>query len=244
MKKRKIIGSMLLAMVVYTTTGCSHIQPKKEEIKSVDSTVEKGKTSSEESNLSVVESQLSVENQHLTKSEISIDTQLQNEVIELTQLSTTADPDTNWVPLKIEDEIEWNAKDLLGRRYVWGATGPINYDCSGFTQKIYGDLGIKLPRVSRNQAEEGELVNFDELQKGDLVFFATKKHKPNRVTHVGIYLGKGNFIHASSGAKKVVICNFDKDVFYKNKFLWGRRVIQEKNHYASTENAESFESSI
>ena len=152
--------------------------------------------------------------------------------------------ETNWVPLKIEDEIEWNAKELLGRKYVWGATGPVNYDCSGFTQKIYGDLGIKLPRISRNQAEEGELVYFDELQKGDLVFFATNKRKPNRVTHVGIYLGNGNFIHASSGAKKVVICNFNKHCFYKNKFLWGRRVIQDKSHYASTANSERFKSAI
>ena len=159
-------------------------------------------------------------------------------------IATLPAPQENWVPLKIEDEIEWNAKELLGRKYVWGATGPINYDCSGFTQKIYGDLGIKIPRVSRHQAEQGELVYFDELQKGDLVFFATNKRKPNRVTHVGIYLGNGNFIHASSGAKKVVICNFNKHCFYKKKFLWGRRVIQDKHHYASTANAESFESAI
>jgi len=172
---------------------------------------------------------------------VSTERKEEENVLALTTLPVLQE---HWVPLKIEDEIEWNAKELLGRKYVWGATGPVNYDCSGFTQKIYGDLGIRLPRVSRNQAEQGVLVNFDELVKGDLVFFATKKHRPNRVTHVGIYLGNGNFIHASSGAKKVVICNFNKQSFYKRKFLWGRRVIQDKSHYASTVNAESLKSAI
>jgi len=139
-----------------------------------------------------------------------------------------------WVPFKVEDEIEWNAKELLGKKYVWGATGPNTYDCSGFTQKIYDDLGIKLPRVSRDQAKHGKLLKFKELKKGDLVFFHTNRRKPKRVTHVGIYLGNNNFIHASSGAKKIVICNFKKDKFYKKTFSWGRRVIQPKQHIATT----------
>jgi len=139
-----------------------------------------------------------------------------------------------WVPFKVEDEIEWNAKELLGKKYVWGATGPNTYDCSGFTQKIYDDLGIKLPRVSRDQAKQGKLLKFKELKKGDLVFFHTNRRKPKRVTHVGIYLGNNNFIHASSGAKKIVICNFKKDKFYKKTFSWGRRVIQPKQHIATT----------
>ena len=163
--------------------------------------------------------------------------------INLTRLSLNdeeviiQEQEENWVPLEVEDEIEWNAKELLGHKYVWGATGPINYDCSGFTRKIFGDVGIYLPRVSRDQAKQGQFVSFNELQKGDLVFFATKKKHPNRVTHVGIYLGNGDFIHASSSAKKVVICNFDKHCFYKNHFLWGRRVITDKQHIATTMNS-------
>ena len=159
----------------------------------------------------------------------------QNKTSNLTILSEKlmASPqEPDWVPLQIEDEIEWNAKELLGHKYVWGATGPINYDCSGFTRKIFGDVGIHLPRVSREQAKKGTFISFNDLKKGDLVFFATKRRCPNRVTHVGIYLGNGNFIHASSGAKKVVICNFNKHCFYKNRFLWGRRVITEKHRLA------------
>ena len=161
----------------------------------------------------------------------------QRKPISLTKLSLSSKKVTpqkeNWVPLKVEDEIEWNAKALLGHKYVWGATGPNNYDCSGFTRKVFGDVGIHLPRVSRDQSKKGQLVSFNELKKGDLVFFATKRRHPNRVTHVGIYLGNGNFIHASSGAKKIVVFNFNEHQYYKKHFLWGRRVIFEKSHVAS-----------
>jgi len=157
-----------------------------------------------------------------------------NLIILSSKLITTNQTE-NWIPLKIEDEIEWNAKELLGKKYVWGATGPNTYDCSGFTQKIYDDLGIQIPRVSKDQAEHGKLLQFDDLKKGDLVFFQTNKRRPGLVTHVGIYLGHGDFIHASSGAKKIVICNFKKDFFYKKRFLWGRRVIENKQHIAITQ---------
>jgi len=129
-------------------------------------------------------------------------------------------------------KIEWDAKKLLGKKYVWGATGPRSYDCSGFTQKIFRDAGIRIPRVSRDQARVGEYVSFNNLRKGDLVFFDTHKKRTGKVTHVGIYLGNGNFIHASSGAKKVVIFNFNEKKFYKERFLWARRVIKDNSYLA------------
>jgi len=134
--------------------------------------------------------------------------------------------------LNIVNNVEWSAKELLGRKYVWGATGPRTYDCSGFTQKIYRDAGIKIPRVSRDQAKVGQYVSYTNLKKGDMVFFDTKKHPSGKVTHVGIYLGNGNFIHASSGAKKIVIFNFNQKSFYKKRFLWGRRVINDTTRLA------------
>jgi cell wall-associated NlpC family hydrolase len=132
----------------------------------------------------------------------------------------------------IKNKIERDAKSFLGTRYVWGATGPNKFDCSGFTQWVYRDAGIKIPRVSRHQAEVGEYVSYENLKKGDMVFFDTKKRRTGRVCHVGIYLGNNNFIHASSGAKKVVIYNFNRKPFYKKRFLWGRRVIKSTNHFA------------
>ena len=133
----------------------------------------------------------------------------------------------------LSKRIEWDAKKLLGLKYVWGATGPKTYDCSGFTQKIFRDAGIKIPRVSRDQAKVGKYVRYSNLIKGDLVFFDTHSPRRGTVTHVGIYLGNGNFIHASSGAKKIVVFNFNKKKFYKKRFLWGRRVIKNNTYVAS-----------
>ena len=133
----------------------------------------------------------------------------------------------------IVNQIEWDAKKLLGKKYVWGATGPYTYDCSGFTQKIFRDAGINIPRVSRDQARVGQFVDYSHLRKGDMVFFDTHKKRTGKVTHVGIYLGNGNFIHASSGAKKIVIFNFNQKKYYKSRFLWGRRVINTDTRIAS-----------
>ncbi|CAA6822929.1 MAG: Putative secreted protein [uncultured Sulfurovum sp.] len=134
--------------------------------------------------------------------------------------------------LHITKEIEFKAKSFLGIPYVWGATGPNKFDCSGFTQWVYRDVGINIPRVSRDQARVGEFVSYDNLEHGDMVFFDTKKKRTGIVSHVGIYLGDGNFIHASSAGKSVVIYNFNQKTFYKKRFLWGRRVIEPKLQYA------------
>lgn len=136
-------------------------------------------------------------------------------------------------PLTVVRNVEEHAKELLGIKYVWGATGPYTYDCSGFTQKIYRDAGINIPRVSRDQARVGQFVSYNNLRRGDMVFFDTKKRRTGKVSHVGIYLGGGNFIHASSAAKKVVINNFNEKTFYKKRFLWGRRVIRDNYFMAS-----------
>jgi len=218
MKKANILRDMLLVSVsTLLMTACSHKQPnvKKTNIK-----------------------QPNVKKANIKQpKKLNVTLKEQEQVISSTK-------EEAWVPLKTEDEVEWNAKELLGLKYVWGATGPFNYDCSGFTQKIYGDLGIHLPRVSRDQAENGELVSFENLKKGDLVFFSTERRKPGQVTHVGIYLENNNFIHASSAAKKIVICNFEKDTFYKKHFLWGRRVIHSTQYVASTNEENSLKSAI
>jgi len=183
--------------------------------------------------------------QKINKQEVFSKVKEKPKTFKLTKLSSKAvinEVEENWVPLKVEDEIEWNAKELLGHKYVWGATGPVNYDCSGFTRKIFADVGIPLPRVSRDQAKVGKKIKFSELKKGDLIFFATKRRYPHRVTHVGIYLGNGDFIHASSGAKKVVICNFKKHCFYRKKFLWARRVLKDNSHVATTKVAKKAKS--
>ncbi len=128
--------------------------------------------------------------------------------------------------ISITKKLEKYAKTKLGQKYVWGATGPNRFDCSGFTKYVFrSTVGIKIPRVSRDQAKVGKYIKYKDLRRGDMVFFDTEKKFTRRVNHVGIYLSNGNFIHASSARKKVIITNFRKKPFYKRRFLWGRRII-------------------
>jgi cell wall-associated NlpC family hydrolase len=117
------------------------------------------------------------------------------------------------------------AKSKIGSKYESTKAGPDTFDCSGFVYYTFKENNITLPRTSRNQAEvEGKKLTKEELQVGDLVFFDTSKK--GHVNHSGIYLGNGEFIHASSGkAYGVTISNLITG-WYKDKFLWGKRKRQ------------------
>ena len=116
------------------------------------------------------------------------------------------------------------AKKKLGKRYVWGAVGQHNtFDCSGFTSYVCKKNGICLPRRAIQQSKYGKPVKRSELQPGDLVFFDTSKSRRGYVNHVGIYIGNGKFIHASSAKKKVIITSLNKP-FYSQRFKGARRV--------------------
>jgi len=111
------------------------------------------------------------------------------------------------------------AKEKLGITYQWGGNGPYKYDCSGFTKEVFRRNGIRIPRVSKDQAKVGKKISKRNLKKGDLIFFHSKKSKV--VDHVGIYLGKGKFIHASRFHKQIVISPLRE---YRKFFKWGRRL--------------------
>ena len=116
------------------------------------------------------------------------------------------------------------AKKKLGRRYVWGAVGQRNtFDCSGLTSYVCKANGIHIPRRAIEQSKYGKYIPRDKLQPGDLVFFDTSKRRKGYVNHVGIYIGNGKFIHASSAKKKVVITSLKKP-FYSQRFKGARRV--------------------
>lgn len=115
-------------------------------------------------------------------------------------------------------------KTLLGKPYVWGAEGPNSFDCSGFTQYVFKkSVGVSIPRVSRDQSKFGQSVSRSNLQKGDLIFFDTDGSNNGYVSHVGIYMGGNQFIHASSSGKKVIISNMSS--YYNNAFVNARRVL-------------------
>jgi cell wall-associated NlpC family hydrolase len=126
-------------------------------------------------------------------------------------------PSSNYITNNIENI----AKSLLGTDYKYGANGPYQYDCSSFTKYVFSKQGINIPRVSREQAQRGQYIRANQLEKGDLIFFDSKKSEG--ISHVGIYLGKGDFIHASSVQDKVTISNLSSN-YYSKHFKWGRRV--------------------
>jgi len=90
-----------------------------------------------------------------------------------------------------------------GKPYAWGGAGPSSYDCSGLVQYAYRAAGIQLPHSSRMQSGIGAPVSRANLQPGDLVFF----YSP--VSHVGIYIGNGQMVHASTYGQPVKIVNLD-----------------------------------
>jgi hypothetical protein len=104
--------------------------------------------------------------------------------------------------IDLRNEIVGTAKRFIGTPYRWGGTSPdAGFDCSGLTMVVYQLNGLKLPRSSRQQYGAGIPIGRNELSQGDLVFFATTGGR--RISHVGIYVGKGRFIHAPGKGKKI-----------------------------------------
>lgn len=116
-------------------------------------------------------------------------------------------------------------KDYMGTNYVYGGTTPRGFDCSGFIGYIMKKNDIDLPRTSAEQATVGEHVDRDDLKPGDLIFFDTDGGK-NHVSHVGMYIGEGRFIHASSGGDGEVKISSLSEHFYSVTYMTARRVIK------------------
>jgi cell wall-associated NlpC family hydrolase len=83
-----------------------------------------------------------------------------------------------------------------GMPYVWGAEGPISFDCSGLVQWSFARAGIAMPRVAADQARTGPAISFSQARPGDLLFWRTDPTAPNYISHVAIYLGNGMMIQA------------------------------------------------
>ncbi|MDO5742736.1 MAG: cell wall-binding repeat-containing protein [Vagococcus sp.] len=107
------------------------------------------------------------------------------------------------------------AKKELGKPYVWGASGPDAYDCSGLVQTLYKKvLGISLYRVTSSQVTQGREVTWDEMKPGDLMFFKADDYNPQDVSHVAIYIGDGKMIHAKNEDTGVVTDSIYSEWWY------------------------------
>ena len=115
------------------------------------------------------------------------------------------------------------AKQYLGTRYRYGGASPSGFDCSGFTSYVYKQFGYSLNRTCSGQLDNGTPVSMSELQPGDIVIF--KKGNANtRATHVGLYIGNQQFIHASTAKVGVIISKLS-DAYYTTGFVGGRRIV-------------------
>jgi len=123
---------------------------------------------------------------------------------------------------KRADQVISVAMRNLGKPYVFGSSGPNSFDCSGFTKYAYATVGIVLPHSAYQQGyNSGRKVTMSQLQRGDLVCWNTGS---SLSSHVGIYLGNGQAIHASSGSRKVVISSILTG-YYLRTFSWGRALL-------------------
>ena len=124
---------------------------------------------------------------------------------------------------RLRDEIIRTAARFKGTPYKWGGTSPESgFDCSGLTKVVYQLNGLNLPRTSRQQWGTGKPIRRRELEKGDLVFFATSGGR--RVSHVGIYTGGGNFLHAPGKGKPIREASLDSKYFRK-RYLGARTYL-------------------
>ena len=113
------------------------------------------------------------------------------------------------------------AKKYLGAKYVYGASGPNSFDCSGFTSYVFKLHGVSLSRTAKGQYSNGTAVSRANLQPGDLVMFGPSA---SGINHVGIYIGGGKIIHAENPSSGVTIDTINSGYYNKN-YVGARRVI-------------------
>jgi cell wall-associated NlpC family hydrolase len=120
----------------------------------------------------------------------------------------------------LANEVVERAEEYIGTPYRSGGTTTDGVDCSGLTFAVYRAVGVKLPRSSDEQVRVGEPVSREHLAPGDLVFFGSS----GNVSHVGIYAGGGEFIHASTSAHSVRLDRLDTK-YFANRYVTARRVM-------------------
>jgi len=118
-----------------------------------------------------------------------------------------------------DSKLDGTIDELLGTPYLSGGTTTKGFDCSGFSQYVFAQLGIDLERTSGSQAKMGTQISKDDLRAGDLVFFNTSG---DGISHVGIYVGGGKFAHSAS---KGVMISALSESYYAKRYVTARRIM-------------------
>ena len=135
------------------------------------------------------------------------------------------------LPMDTNKKVEAISKQYLGDPYVWGGNTPeTGMDCSGYTKYVFKKVGITIPRTAYAQSKVGEAIDKRNLKKGDLLFFLTDKKRNIPITHVGIYLGGGKFIHAASSKKGIIISSLNTG-YYSKVFKSAKRIMDNTSHF-------------
>jgi cell wall-associated NlpC family hydrolase len=120
----------------------------------------------------------------------------------------------------IEQRMQGEIDSWMGTPYVYGGVSKSGVDCSGFTQAVFRSIGIEIPRRASRQAADAETVGRNNLQYGDLVFFNTSG---SGISHCGIYLGNGEFVHSSSS--RGVVRDLLSHPYYASRFVSAGRYL-------------------
>ena len=115
------------------------------------------------------------------------------------------------------------AFNQVGARYVWGASRPGAFDCSGYTYYVMKQMGVTLPRTSRAQFGAGRAVSRSGLLPGDLLFF--RGPSGSGIGHVGIYVGNNKMAHASTPSTGVIVSSLSER-YYVSRYIGARRVLR------------------
>lgn len=119
-------------------------------------------------------------------------------------------------------QIAQYALQYVGCPYVYGGSSPSGFDCSGFTTYVMKHFGYSISRTASGQMDNGTSISKSELQPGDLVFF-NNGNSSKRATHVGIYTGNGQFVHASTSTTGVIISDLNSS-YYGSTYVGARRL--------------------
>ncbi|RLA68979.1 MAG: NlpC/P60 family protein [Epsilonproteobacteria bacterium] len=116
-------------------------------------------------------------------------------------------------------------RGTYGDPYRYAGQGPNRFDCSGLTYYSFATMNLWLPRRAIDQSRRGKTISLSQLRYGDLIFFDTRKRFRRKVNHVGIYIGRGKFMHASSSKRRVITSSLYSS-FYSKRIIVCKRMMR------------------